>query len=114
MNLTSLQHYRPSTTKFVYMCTLKKFQVIENSWYYTKNISSDISFCNSYGFQCCHFGNIYTYTMMNNIWICVICRCHLLNKRKQMKNNDVQEVGKVENWTLKRKNNCDQIVIMVQ
>jgi len=29
MNLTSLQQYRPSTTKFVYMCALKK---IPSNW----------------------------------------------------------------------------------
>ncbi len=30
-----------------------------------KNPSSNISFCNLYGFQCFHFCNIYTYINMN-------------------------------------------------
>jgi hypothetical protein len=63
--MTSLQHYKQSTIKLVlHVC----ISIFPNNWKFMKLCEiplSNISFCNSYNFQCFHFCNIYTYTIMN-------------------------------------------------
>jgi hypothetical protein len=65
MKMTSLQHYKAFAIKYVlHVC----IYIFSKNWKFmklNKNPSSNISFCNLYGFQCFHFCNIYTYINMN-------------------------------------------------
>jgi hypothetical protein len=65
--MTSLQHNRPLTITLynIYMCALTFKFIYLLFMKLNKNPSSNISFCNLYGFQCFHFCNIYTYISMN-------------------------------------------------
>jgi len=68
--MTSLQHYRWSTIKLVlHVCN----SIFPNNWKFLKLCKiplSNISFCNSYGFQCFLF---VTYIPIQS-WTCVICK----------------------------------------
>jgi len=85
--MTSVQHYIWSTIKLVlHVC----ISIFPNNWEFMKLCKlplSNISFCNSYGFQCFHFCNIYTYTIMN-MWFV----------------DGVHEVGNFEILTWKTRN----------
>jgi hypothetical protein len=60
-----------------------------------KNPSSNTSFCNFYGFQCCCFlQHIYPYNY-EHVWFVNVTSWTRANNE----NNDAHEAGKVENWT---------------
>ncbi len=113
MNLTSLQHYRPSTTKFVYMCALKKFQLIENSWYYINIFHQIYHFVIPMVFNVAIFATyifIQLWITFEYVWFVDATFWTRENKWK------ITMSKKLEKLKIKHeeKKNCDQIVIMVQ